>query len=358
MKIMKFLTAALLLAAMLFCTSCSFAVVGKPTADGEVSVKEEVDVTKDLPAAVGGEYNSAIGKKATMGGFLKIVSYYNQSIGAIVSDITEGEKVDFASVFPYFQYCGCMDDMNGGVRADVAEYYDAETSTFTVPASVAEDFLCERFDTEPDHGIDYYDDEHDAYVFKAPLGCREYTNEVLGYVFDYSHDESGTFTLDVSRRPSLDEDFFNLPRRAVYKIGFNNGSYRFISVKSCTPIMITDGDGNALSYNRARIENLPKEDGSVYQLWWFIEVPDTGEYTLHPLADPAKCLCADDSRLGIRERSNCRNAASLEGLKVTLESEAGKSYVGMGEDSYIDPSADGLVGKDAYRWNITEYGEK
>lgn len=35
MKIMKFLTAALLLAAMLFCTSCSFAVVGKPTADGE-----------------------------------------------------------------------------------------------------------------------------------------------------------------------------------------------------------------------------------------------------------------------------------------------------------------------------------
>ncbi len=138
MKIMKFLSAALLLAAMLFCTSCSFAVVGKPTVDGEVSVKDKVDETKVLPVAVGGEFNSAIGKKATMGGFLKIVSYYNQSIGAIVSDITEGEKVDFASVFPYFQYCGCMDDMNGGVRSDVAEYYDAETSTFTVPASVAE----------------------------------------------------------------------------------------------------------------------------------------------------------------------------------------------------------------------------
>lgn len=114
MKIMKLLTAALIIAAMLFCTSCSIAVVGKPTADTEVSVKEEAEST-DVPESINGDST-----ESGVESFDKIETREINKIEAVYAEFTaEYDEAEFK-----YGKCVVLEKYIDIYRSLADEYYN------------------------------------------------------------------------------------------------------------------------------------------------------------------------------------------------------------------------------------------
>jgi len=113
------------------------------------------------------------------------------------------EEVPFEKIVNYYTFEGCFVFDERTYSEEAYEYYDEETATFTVPAEVVHEFICERFNTKPaPEKVECYDKETDNYVFNCHTGTYHFDpkivkkeflgNNVYDFAVDltYSRDET------------------------------------------------------------------------------------------------------------------------------------------------------------------------
>lgn len=143
------------------------------------------------------------------------------------TEFDEGEEVPFKDVFNYFRFAALYTFDETAVEPSMAQYYDKENKTYSVPHQIADDYLSGIFNTKPDpESIDCYDKKTGCYVFEELLTEFYYTPKTVSSKWSTSNADVHEFTV------AYIHDMGNVLMYTVkYTVEMTETGYKILSVK-------------------------------------------------------------------------------------------------------------------------------